>query len=318
MNRGAASQPDPARRRILVVEPDAVLRNVLCNFLARDHHVDVVATADEARTLLLSAPPYHLAMAELHLQPGTGIDFLAEARRRSPATRAALITATRIDDYFARLHPAGILNVFVRATPFNYDDFAVAVDNLLFPRRCMGLARYLAQPCEIRTGRVRSHDSRRQVVDDAMAFFRRFRSYDTDINGLRLALEEVINNSIYHSFRLGDGTEKYRVGEFSHLDPSEDVTVEYGRDTRHLGFSVTDNQGTMDPAMVMKRIERQISMEGLYDMNGRGIFLTRNLSDRMVINIHPRVATQVVLVFRHRTNAQPRPLHINVIDDRTN
>ena len=70
----------------------------------------------------------------------------------------------------------------------------------------------------------------------------------------------------------------------------------------------------MDPAMVMKRIERQISMEGLYDMNGRGIFLTRNLSDRMVINIHPRVATQVVLIFRHRANAQPRPLHINVID----
>ncbi len=309
------STTKPSGKRILIVEPDTVLRNVLRSFLARDHHVDTASTAGDAMEFLHNSAPYDLALAEVNLASGTGagIDFLADATVHQPDLVPALITGVRIDDHFARLAPAGIRNVLVRTIPFDYIDFALAVENLLFPEKCMGLKRYMTEPFELQSGRIRSLDTRRNVVEDAMRFFRNYRRYDTDINSTRLALEEIINNAVFHAFRLKDGSEKYRAGEFTHLDPGEEVLVEFGRDTRQLGFSVTDNQGTLNPSVAMQKVERQISLDGLYDLNGRGIYLSRNLSDRMILNLHPGVASQVILLFRHRPVAHPRPLHINVI-----
>ncbi len=303
---------DPARR-ILVVQPDSSLRGVLQNFLARYFVVEATASPDAAMQALETRPAFHLVLAEMLMSPVTGIQLAEAIRARRPEVPLAFLTTARVEDHFAAIHRLGVTTVIVRSAPFDYDDFLVAVENLLFPERAFGLVRYFHQPCETHKRRVTNTGDRHLAVEDTIEFFRKFRRYETDLNGMRLALEELINNSIFHSFRRPDGTEKYRVGAFVRLEDHEVVEIEYGRDPRQLGFSVTDNQGTLDVGTVMTKLDRQISMEGLYDLSGRGLYLTRNLCDRMVINLNPGKSGQAVLLFHHRPAHQPKPLHINVV-----
>jgi anti-sigma regulatory factor (Ser/Thr protein kinase) len=154
---------------------------------------------------------------------------------------------------------------------------------------------------------------KQKMMEEAIGFFRRYRPHETDINQIRLAFEELINNAIYHAFRKSSGVEKYRMGTFETLNQGEEIYVEFGFDKRFLGCSVTDNQGTLEIETVMKKMERQITLEGLMDESGRGIYLTRTLCDRMIINLRPGVLTQVVLLFSHRLSSRIRPLYVNVI-----
>jgi CheY-like chemotaxis protein len=312
----SAVTPSPSEqaRRILVVQNDAALRNVLANFLSRYFTVEMAATASSALQVLRDRPgSFDLVLAEMHMAPMSGIDLAVAAAALEHPPRVALITAVPVDDALPLLCRHGISNVLTRAMPFDYDDFLIAVENLLYPERAFGLRRYFTHPHEAREVRITDIESRRQGVEQAMEFFGRYRRHDPDHIAIRLALEEIVNNAIYHAFRRADGTERHRMGAFTQLGEGEAVHIEYGRDTRQLGFSVRENCGTLDVGAVLGKIARQASMEGLYDTSGRGLYLTRQMSDRMIINLDPGKRGEVVLLFRHRSTQQPRPLHINVV-----
>lgn len=299
------------KKRLLIAEREVTTREVLKNFLSRYFDVDVVASAQEVLREVREKH-YDLLLADFALALTDSV-LLPSLRREMPRLKIALASKAPVESHFMLLRQFRIYTVIPKMVPFNFDEFLLSIENLLSPERAFGLGRYLRNPMQVRNGLIHTRQDRATVVDDSLAFFRRFRSSEHDLGEIRLAFEELINNAVYHAFRRHGGAEKYRVGEFKNLDGSERVQVEYGHDPHYLGVSVSDNQGSIDVDTVLSKIERQITDEGLLDESGRGLYLTRTLADRMIVNVEPGAITQVVLLFSHRRLPQVKPIYFNIM-----
>lgn len=131
-----------------------------------------------------------------------------------------------------------------------------------------------------------------------------------------LALDELINNALFHAFRESDGSEKYSPETFDALDNSECIDLEIGRNSIETWISVTDNSGSLTLDHVVNTVERHVRAEGLMDDRGRGLFLTRSLSDRMAVIIHQNHFTQVVANFQREANYLVKELHFSYYCDK--
>lgn len=79
--------------RFLIVEDDAVLRNVLTRSLTdAGHRIDPAATRAEAESFLL-VQPYDAVVLDLNLPDGSGLTTLKEVRRSGNTTPVLVLTA---------------------------------------------------------------------------------------------------------------------------------------------------------------------------------------------------------------------------------
>lgn len=79
--------------RFLIVEDDAVLRDVLTRSLSEaGHRVDAAATCAEAESFW-TLQPYDAVVLDLNLPDGSGLTALKNARRRGDATPVLVLTA---------------------------------------------------------------------------------------------------------------------------------------------------------------------------------------------------------------------------------
>ena len=90
--------------RFLIVEDDAVLRDVLTRSLSEaGHRVDAAATCAEAESFW-TLQPYDAVVLDLNLPDGSGLTALRNARRRGDATPVLILTArNRTDERIAGL-----------------------------------------------------------------------------------------------------------------------------------------------------------------------------------------------------------------------
>ena len=129
---------------------------------------------------------------------------------------------------------------------------------------------------------------------------------------MRLVLDEIITNAVYHASPSVDGREKYPAFSSVMLLPDEYVYVRCGFDAEKYGVLVTDIKGRLKKETVLCKIERQITGEGLLDDSGRGIHMSRLFADRMIMNIDPGKKTEVVLLnYFAAPYRGHKPLYIN-------
>jgi len=113
--------------RILLVEDDAVLRNVMRASLANaGHRVDEAATLADTRALW-RVQPFDAVLLDLNLPDGSGLSALREARRRGDCTPVLVLSARdraseRIagldagaDDYLGKPFDLGEVDARLRA-----------------------------------------------------------------------------------------------------------------------------------------------------------------------------------------------------------
>lgn len=79
--------------RILVVDDEAAIRFFLEEALARDGHQVVAVESGEAALEQIATQEFDLALLDLRLKGISGIEVLAEMRRRSPDTTVIVLTA---------------------------------------------------------------------------------------------------------------------------------------------------------------------------------------------------------------------------------
>jgi hypothetical protein len=235
--------------------------------------------------------------------------LLAEVRRRHPETKTALITAYNVDDYVRTAKEHGICNIVAKTTPFNFTELSAVVHGLL-TGDIFGLKRHMLEVHTILGTRViRSSDDAKRVREEVVNTFKqRF----SDVGELKLVLDELITNAIYHAPVRPDGAEKYK--EFSDvvLDPSEYVYVTLGHDREKYGVSILDMQGTLKKETILYKIDRHIHAEGILDDSGRGIHMSRIFADRLIVNIDPGRKTEMVLFnYLDKSYKGFKPLYIN-------
>jgi CheY-like chemotaxis protein len=307
--------PDNAKR-ILLVEPSEDLRRVLLRFLGETFRVEAVATAQQAIEILRNDRGFDLMLADLAMEPVSGLSLAETVSEQFPTVRIALTVPARfqVDQCLHGIRRQHIYQVLVKHAPFDFDEFLVDIENIFAPSKAIGIERYMLEGARIHVSELRSRQDKMQFAEEAMRFFRRYRASESELAEIRLALEEILNNAFYHAFRKSNGQEKYKLGTDVLLDLGENVTASYGCDEDCLGFSIADNAGTLDAQVFLGKLERQQSQEALMDENGRGLHLSRMVSDRMILNLRPGKLTESILLFRHRPRWGSKPILINTIN----
>jgi len=118
-------------------------------------------------------------------------------------------------------------------------------------------------------------------------------------------VEELVSNALYRApaqrscslqdeAPLPDYDRKFK--------PRDRYSLSLGLLDQHAVFSITDSHGSLEREEILYRLERHVTLGedklpiGLNDSHGRGLFITRELLDHLIVNISPGVKTEIVAV----------------------
>ncbi|MCD6385297.1 response regulator [Candidatus Sumerlaeota bacterium] len=302
------------QKSILLIDRDPEERTKLSRILAQQYRVDVATSASEGLNML-SREPYALILIDFETV-GLQIDlFVNLMRERIKGTKIALLTKLHLEEYIFYIRNWGITNVMPKRDPYNPDEVLVIVENFIHPEKAFGLRRYL--PTLIKTEEIRTRDDKSYVVSKIINFFGANGFSSVELYDVRLVLEEIINNAIYHAFRDEQGHPKYRPHTFVELAENEIIKVDYGCLGKRAGFAVNDNQGALECKQIIDALCRQYDKEGLYDQSGRGLFLSRRFTNTLIINIRNRKLTQIIALLLKNSDkdkSEIKPFYINYVE----
>ena len=294
---------------ILVVDDERAIRMMLADYLENSYTVLVAETGAEALSMLEKPPPVDLIISDINMPGMSGIELLRNVRRLYPKVKQALITAYNIDEYIKLVKSEAIANIIPKTVPFNFLELETVVAGLI-TGNIFGLKRYLL-PSSIMLAEycIKSSDDGRNVRERITELFTKHFGTAGD---MRLVLDEIITNAIYHAPGTPEGAEKYECFSEVTLERDEYVYAECGYDQEKYAVSVTDSKGRLTKETVLGKLERQITGEGMLDSSGRGIHMSRIFADRMIINIDPAKKTEVILMnYFLPTYRGYKPLYIN-------
>lgn len=294
--------------RILIVDDEKAIRMMLLDYLENTYEIETAETGETALEILKKRS-FDLVISDINMPGISGPQLLSEIRSNYPRTKTALITAYNIDEYIRTAKESSITNIIPKTVPFNFTELDFIVRGLV-TGAIFGLLRYLLEDGTIiEKHTITSTVDARRIQDHLLTLFQE--KFGT-VGDMKLILDEIITNAIYHAPAYPDGTEKYQ--EFSDitLEPHEYIGIECGFDSEKYAVGITDSQGRLTKETVLFKIERQITGEGLLDDSGRGIHMSRLFADRMVINIDPNKKTEVILInyFSNKYRGY-KPLYIN-------
>jgi CheY-like chemotaxis protein/anti-sigma regulatory factor (Ser/Thr protein kinase) len=293
---------------ILIVDDEHTIRMMLSDFL--ENRYDILGAENGLQALeILAKQHVDLVISDINMPGMNGIDLLRTIQTRHPGLKTALITAYNTDEYIDLIQNDGISNIIPKTVPFNFSELQSIVNGLV-TGDIFGLERYLLPEHTIlATYRVTSSSSGRDVREKIAALFSR--QFGT-AGDLKLVLDELITNAIYHAPATPEGAEKYPAFADITLEPGEYIDITCGYDQEKYGVSVTDRKGRLRKETVLCKIGRQITGKGLLDDSGRGIHMSRVFADRMIINIERNKKTEVVVLnYFSPTFRGYKPLYVN-------
>jgi DNA-binding NarL/FixJ family response regulator len=297
-----------SNKRVLVVDDEKLVRQMISDYLERDY---TVITEDNAENALLrnDLDTFDLVISDINMPGIPGYEFLSEVKKKHPKVRTALITAYDVDDYVRMAKENGITNIIAKTVPFNFAELGSIVRGLI-TGDIFGLERHMKPGYKIlKEYEIRGSADAKSVREDAL---KTLQAEVGSTGELRLVLDEVVTNALYHSVRDESGAEKYR--EFAQVEllPHENFTLTCAIDDEKYAVFISDKQGTLTKDIVLYKIDRHIRGEGVLDDSGRGLFMSRIFADRFIVNIDPGKKTEIVII-NYRTPVYHgfKPLYIN-------
>ena len=128
-----SASPDVTSARVLVVDDDTMLRNLLYEVLsAEGHAVDRASTGEEALDML-DVAPYDLVITDVVMPGISGVDVLRGARRKYPDIDVVVMTGYATVDTAIRSIRLGAVDYITK--PFNLDHIRVLVSKTVELRR---------------------------------------------------------------------------------------------------------------------------------------------------------------------------------------
>jgi CheY-like chemotaxis protein len=293
---------------ILIVDDEVSFRLMVVDFLEDQYHVESAECGEQALKML-SARTFDLVISDICMPGMDGVELLRTIRKLYPSIKTVLMTANDIDQFIKLALIDGIANIIPKTVPFNFSEVAVVVKGLI-TGEIFGLPRYLLSEGTIFAEYRITSSSEGSAVRDEIACLmkQRFNS----AGDMKLSLDEIITNAVYHASEGGDGLDKYKAYTDIVLSPDEYVGIVCGCDHEKCGVAITDQKGRLTKETVLAKIHRQVSGEGLCDTSGRGIHMSRLFADRMIINIDRGKKTEVILMnYTIPAYRGYKPLYIN-------
>ena len=302
-------------KTILVVDDDADMCALIGEYLSEYCGYKVLQAIDarEALENILPSNEVDLVISDINMPGMKGFELLQKIKDRWPKIRRILITAYNVEDYIqlAMAHDVG--NIFVKTTPFNFEELATVLANLL-ANDIFGAERHMNEPYETRSILVRRGDRLDEIATGIIDMIPNV----ANPRKLELVLVELINNAVFYGIR-GESPEHKE--EWNHnftLDVDDAVTVKLFWDDSKYAIAIADKGGLLTKQNVLYWLDRQTSRDetgmplGLMDSHGRGLFITRKYIDRVLVNIDPGRRTEVIVMnYYNELFSGYKPLYIN-------
>jgi len=296
------------KKKILIVDDEKLIRDMISDHLEGKYQAETAENAEKALKLPHLAS-FDLVISDINMPGMPGYELLKHIKEKFPKIKVVLITAYDVDDYIRMAKEHGICNIISKTVPFNFKEMDAVVDGLL-SGDIFGLERYMAKNFQkLKEYSIKSSADAKEVREDILKLFL---GHVENTGELRLVLDEIVTNALYHSPKDGEGREKYK--EFSNIQLAENefITITCAIDDEKYGVSIADNQGTLSKNTVLYKIDRHIRGEGVLDDSGRGIFMSRIFADRLLVNIDPGKRTEMIILnYRKPLYHGFKPLYIN-------
>lgn len=281
------------------------------------HVVATVKTYSEVQASLACQRTPDLLLADLSTlaaESDPGIRNLFSPTAKIPT---AVLTDLRPEEYMHTINRLRTRHLLVKSAPPEPAELDLLLHCVVSPRDGFGLVLHFEHTLEMFSLTVRTRPAKNEAIERVINYFATNGFDIHKLYNVRLILEELLNNALFHAFRDDAGREKYRMSDFTSLEAEEQVRVDYGNSGHVIGFSITDNAGTLHPEVVLEKMARQHTREGLLDVSGRGLHISRMLTSNLFINIEEDRRTQIVAVFQENESpARLKPLTINYVPRR--
>jgi CheY-like chemotaxis protein len=295
--------------KILVVDDEPGIRTMLQDFLESDYDVKACSNAQEALAET-EINTYDLVISDINMPGMKGYVLLDKIKSKSPKTKTVLITAYNVDDYIRLAKKHGICNIISKTAPFNFDELEYLVHGLT-TGDIFGIEKHLNKnytslgnfTIQCSSDAKKYREKVLQLIPDL----------PRDSNEIKLVLDEIITNALYHAPLLKTGETKYEEYKSITLDENEYIHISVAKDDDKVCLSIIDNQGNLDKDRIIYLLDRHVNSEGIFDESGRGIYMSRLFSDRIIINIDPQKRSEFIIMFylKQDTYKGFKPLYIN-------
>ena len=281
--------------RILVVDDEIDFLDIMSEFLEEEGYEVETAINGEEALKTLEKSSFNLLVSDINMPGMKGFELLNKASQLYPDLKRILITAYDIRDYINMAKNYNIGNIITKTTPFNFEEIQVFIDNVL-TGNIFGLDKYVQG--KIHTSFIRTNDDITKTNNEVIDFMKS----DRDRRKFKQALGEIVINAFYYGAKNEDPEKKQNWKFDLTLKKSEEVLVSWAKDSEKTGVAVTDQKGRLAKKDVVFWLERNTTKRedglsiGLTDCHGKGLFITREVIDRMIINIDPGKRTEIIMV----------------------
>ncbi|MEO8377479.1 MAG: ATP-binding protein [Candidatus Sumerlaeota bacterium] len=247
---------------------------------------------------------------------GSPTALVAQLLDRRSRQRMGLTSSREIEGNLMDLRRWGIFHAAIKIPAVNADEVALFLDCVRNPANGFGLSRYLSNTVEMYNLPIETFEEKNRSIERVINHFATAGFDIHELFDVRLILEEALNNAFFHAFKNEKGEEKYQLGKCTRLDPGDKIRVEYGNNAILAGFAVMDNAGQLSIRTILDKLERQYNKEGVFDERGRGLYLSRLMSSRVIFSLEPGKRTQLIALFDEtRRQNRPKPFFINVVGE---
>jgi len=149
---GSSEFMDESERRVLVVDDEEQVRNLLSNYLGASYQCSKAASADEALQLL-AAEPYALVIADVVMPGRNGIELLREITARYPDVMVVMVSAIARTQRVLDAVRLGAYDYILK--PCDLDVLSMTVERALERRALLRAARYYKVDLERRNEELR-------------------------------------------------------------------------------------------------------------------------------------------------------------------
>lgn len=308
--------------KVLIVDDANTTRVTLKNFLVKKHceryneYTIEVDTAIDGLNALekVEKSDYDLVISDIIMPNMNGFELVSSLSRRFPELCTVLITSSDVEDYIKMALVYNVTNIITKTNPFNYEEFSRVIHNLLIKDNIFGLEHYLCAGTNVNTIKIQNRDSIKIAIDRIKSIASNTKLDPTTVKKFVLSTEEAILNACIYASVENIGRERPKFSVFFDLEEFSPVHVSFGYDEEKLGIAICDSGGKLQKEDILYWISRNISGEGVFDNHGRGLFLMRVNTDRMVINVEPGSRTEVILIkyFEPKYEGH-KPLYINQV-----
>ena len=237
------------------------------------------------------------------------IDVANLAHESSQETKCVYMTAEKPLEYLPVLRKYPFLTSMIHQgiddRVFELKNVLTTLSKLINPHNMFGIDKYLNWGVEVKTHKITS-SVRSGFINEMEEYFDSLDIRGAQIRKAVASAEELLMNAIYDAPRDSNGKELYnhlpRTKKIQ-LKPEEHATFRYACDGILLAISVEDPFGGLERSTMIDYFEscytnQAGSLNKKKGGAGRGLHYILENSDLFVINVNPKVKTEIIAVFQ--------------------